>query len=821
MKAWCINLSSRENRYIETKNKLKDLDIDTIRFSINAIFSPGKKNRDNWMLNAHLELFNHLKELDDDFFIIVDDDILILKKGDINNIIKSAPVDWDVIYLGGMNHFHQPTNYDKIFYIPKFSFNAHAYIVKKSFLQTLINRVEKRDFVLDVIFSHMQKDKIGNWYGVKDDIIIQSGKYLSTFITTWGDNLKKIKELNNRRIILKEISPIRNYSKKEIFEDICRKKLKYIENKWPKIDKNSKLKSLIVESRFGEHIEFIIKNTIQKLGDGWGHIIVCTNNNINEINKLVSDINKDIEIINLGDFHIDRNTYNNLCLDIEFWKRINCETALVYQSDTLIFKDFDNKFLEWDYIGAPWGPSDHSQRLKKYTVDEILVGNGGLSLRNIQLIKDILTKYKPNETPNSDTDFIYEDVFFSNHINRVGKLAPLEIAKQFSFEHIFYDNTFGCHQPYVDSFHQSDLFERFLDKIQGVNVLGFGNYLLGLGHNMRVVVNALDKAKIPHNINELKCGSTRIEFLKNDDFNYFNTNLILCNPDFDLLNAVGDDYIKDKKNIAIWAWELGSLPEKWIENANKFDEIWTISEFCFQTFKKYLPNKEIKLIKIPGNFREKNDKNLSKKILGLEEKFVVTFIFDGYSDRIRKNPEAVIKAFDNSLLNFKDCLLIIKSHNLNDSEVSLLSNLCNSPNKILINESWDDKKMTDLISSTDVYISLHRSEGSGLTIMESIYLGIPTITTNWSGNLDFCKKDFCELVDYNMVNLSTDSLYYRMFIDNSNLKWADADPLNASNKLLDIYNRYDWYLEKSSLGKDFIDRNYNIEEISNFLKTNL
>ena len=815
MKAWCINLCSREERYLETKNKLKELEIDTIRFGVNAIFSAGKKNRNNWVLNAHLEVFNHLKDLDDDFFLIVDDDILVLKKEDINYIIDSAPVDWDVIYLGGMNHLHQPINHDEIFYIPKFSLNAHAYIVKKTFLPTLISKVEQRNFELDVIFAYMQENKIGNWYGVKDDIIIQNGKYLTTFISTWGDNLIKIKDLNNKKIVLKEISPIRNISKKEIFEDICKKQLKYIENKWPKIDNNSKLKSLIVESRFGDHIEFTIKNTIQKLGDGWGHIIICTNNNIDEITRLVNKINIDIEIINLGKFYINRNTYNTLCLNIDFWNKINCEKVLVYQSDTYIFKEFDNQFLEFDYIGSPWGPSDHSQRLKKYTGDEVNVGNGGLSLRSVSLVKDILKKYKPNETPNSDTDFIYEDVFFANHINKIGKLAPLEIAKKFSFEHIFYDDTFGCHQPYVDSFHQSDLFEKFLDKVSGVNVLGFGNYLLGLGHNMRVIVDALDKAKIPHNINELKCGSTRVEFFKNDDFNYFKTNLILCNPDYDFLSIVGDEYIKDKKNITLWAWELEDLPEKWIKFSKNFDEIWSQSEFCKESFQKSIPDKKMELIYIKGDFRNKNSKNESKKKLGLEGKFVVSFIFDGNSDRVRKNPEGVIYAFDKYLSKFDDCVLFLKCHNLKNDDIEILSKLCKEKNKFFVNEGWSNEKMIDLISATDIYTSLHRSEGSGFTIMESIYLGIPTITTNWSGNLDFCKKEFCELIDYEMINLSKDSFYYN---ENKNGVWANPSYLDAAQKMLDIYNNYDHYEKKTIKGKKFIDDNYHIDKLSIFLK---
>ena len=42
-----------------------------------------------------------------------------------------------------------------------------------------------------------------------------------------------------------------------------------------------------------------------------------------------------------------------------------------------------------------------------------------------------------------------------------------------------------------------------------------------------------------------------------------------------------------------------------------------------------------------------------------------------------------------------------------------------------------------LISLTDCYISLHRSEGFGLTLAEAMSLEKPVIATAYSGNLDF------------------------------------------------------------------------------------
>ena len=42
-----------------------------------------------------------------------------------------------------------------------------------------------------------------------------------------------------------------------------------------------------------------------------------------------------------------------------------------------------------------------------------------------------------------------------------------------------------------------------------------------------------------------------------------------------------------------------------------------------------------------------------------------------------------------------------------------------------------------MIASCDCYVSLHRSEGLGLTMAEAMYFGKPVIATAYSGNLDF------------------------------------------------------------------------------------
>lgn len=114
-----------------------------------------------------------------------------------------------------------------------------------------------------------------------------------------------------------------------------------------------------------------------------------------------------------------------------------------------------NEFLKYDYIGAPW-----FFFLNNFKIYPHLVGNGGFSLRSFNLIKysklfysvlhnndinfnikkeltkPIYNKYNKYKWDISITaeDFIICELNYDNIINYNLKIAPIELAQQFSFE---------------------------------------------------------------------------------------------------------------------------------------------------------------------------------------------------------------------------------------------------------------------------------------------------------------------------------------------------------------------------------------------------
>jgi hypothetical protein len=116
---------------------------------------------------------------------------------------------------------------------------------------------------------------------------------------------------------------------------------------------------------------------------------------------------------------------------------IQTEYVLIIQFDGYIINPslWDNKFLDYDYIGAKWW----------YSGDN--VGNGGFSLRSKRLLQE-LTKPEYNEIHPEDS--VICRVYGKKLKDKGFKFAPDKLAEKFSFEPNansvqFRNNTFGFH----------------------------------------------------------------------------------------------------------------------------------------------------------------------------------------------------------------------------------------------------------------------------------------------------------------------------------------------------------------------------------------
>jgi len=236
---------------------------------------------------------------------------------------------------------------------------------------------------------------------------------------------------------------------------------------------NSKNVALMLESRLFENTEFIFRQFSRYLPEDFAIWIYVTSNVYNSYVELANKLNNNINIVLLPQQYIlnSVNDYNNIMLDISFWTLLQqFERVLVFQMDTMIYHKGIELYYEYDYIGAPWNPSSNIATS---------VGNGGLSLRNIQAMIYCLQNRNSVQVGSFNKNNIAEDIFYAYAMNQFGyKVANVETALSFSIESYGYtENSLGSHKLYE---YNSELYDKLiLRSIYNNNSVESNIYIIG------------------------------------------------------------------------------------------------------------------------------------------------------------------------------------------------------------------------------------------------------------------------------------------------------------------------------------------------------
>jgi len=318
----------------------------------------------------------------------------------------------------------------------------------------------------------------------------------------------------------------------------------------------------------------------------------------------------------------------------------------------------------------------------------------------------------------------------------------------------------------------------------GVNISGYINKQFGLGEGVRSNIRSIQTTDIPYVINDFNIviskhiGDDKQNNLEISTGNPYNINLVQINIDrlHSVIQETDNSYFANKYNIAFWAWELENFPAESKVFFSLFNEIWVPSNFCTEAISKVSP---IPVIKVMHSI-EIGDTPFTRKDFNLpDDKFIFLTMFDYYSSIARKNPIATIDAYEKAFgKNNSETILVIKSSLSSDfpAEKKLLMNkIKENDSIILIEEILERDQLYSLMNCADCFISLHRSEGFGLTMAEAMYLGKPVIATAYSANTEFMTINNSFLVKYNLV--STGNQYY--FSTDKDF-WADPDISHAA-----------------------------------------
>ena len=213
-------------------------------------------------------------------------------------------------------------------------------------------------------------------------------------------------------------------------------------------------------------------------------------------------------------------------------------------------------------------------------------------------------------------------------------------------------------------------------------------------------------------------------------------------------------------NIGYFFWELPQPALCHDLALRQVDELWVASEFNRDVYAPHTPAPVLAmgmpLAPPTPTGRPRAEVRAAHGLPDDVTVFVTTF--DAYSFMSRKNPAGALRAFLRAFpAGSEPVRLVVKTHNLSamlsGAGVGALRrevlSLCGCDTRILlIDETLPYADLLSLKAACDVYVSLHRSEGWGFGMIESMQLGLPSIATAHSGNMDFCSADSTWLVPW-------------------------------------------------------------------------
>lgn len=319
----------------------------------------------------------------------------------------------------------------------------------------------------------------------------------------------------------------------------------------------------------------------------------------------------------------------------------------------------------------------------------------------------------------------------------------------------------------------------------GINIIGFIDGEFGLGEAVRLLIKAIKKQNIPVALinYEVPTLHRRADTTFND---YtleapYSINLILLGPTEGkrvLFQYKDTEIFNSKYNIFYLNWESEHFPVEYINNLGIYDEIWVPAQYCKDILKKYF-RKKISVVPYPIEIIL--EEKIDEKALAFFNKnsFNFLFIFDYNSTLERKNTLNLINAFqlafEENDLSVSLTIKTSRSNSFKEERKSILEKIGNYKNIFIVEEIFEKNTLHNIINACDSYISLHRSEGFGLTMAEAMYFSKPVIATGYSGNLEFMNDDNSFLVNYEITKIEYDITNYE-----KNTIWSNPDVKHAA-----------------------------------------
>jgi glycosyltransferase involved in cell wall biosynthesis len=243
------------------------------------------------------------------------------------------------------------------------------------------------------------------------------------------------------------------------------------------------------------------------------------------------------------------------------------------------------------------------------------------------------------------------------------------------------------------------------------------------------------------------------------------------------MHELGAQHFQGGKHIGMWYWELMKINEPMRAALPYVDGLVAGTGFIRDCLVRssdkpvfLLPLTDIGII----------NATKSRTDLGLpEDRLIFLCTFDFFSVIERKNPIDAIAAFKMAFVENAGPILLIKSQNghLLTEDLALITQAIEGRTDIIhVDQHVDEETQAAYLQCADVLVSLHRSEGLGLHILEALLRGVPVLSTAFSAPTEFLDSANSALVDYALVPVKNGNGVYP-----TGYLWAQPDVQHAAH----------------------------------------
>jgi glycosyltransferase involved in cell wall biosynthesis len=321
----------------------------------------------------------------------------------------------------------------------------------------------------------------------------------------------------------------------------------------------------------------------------------------------------------------------------------------------------------------------------------------------------------------------------------------------------------------------------------GVNLAGYLDATAGVGEAARHVQEALRAggvAVVPLGLSSREAPRDAPAVAAVDAAHP--VTIVCANPDgmTGARDELGLGAFEDRYVIGMWWWEVAALPQRWLRAFDLVDEVWVGSRFVADLLGAVSP---VPVVHVPLAVPEPISAPVGRGELGLPEGFLFGFVYDYASVVARKNPLGLIEAFARAFPASEDdgpwlVLKALGGARHPEAHAEVLATAAAHPRIAVLDRNLPPAEKNALIRELDCYVSLHRSEGFGLTIAEAMLLQTPVIATDYGGTRDLLTAFNALLVDHRPVPIGPGNEPYPAYGE-----WAEPDLDQAAHLMREVH----------------------------------